>query len=97
MEQKNAFASAKVKAEDGRKLQGSVDIDACTKGKYPNDARWDYAIGYDGKAMFVEVHPANTSNVREMESKVAILKNSPQYRRLAKHHLQITKVPFILK
>ena len=40
------------------------------KGLYPNASRWDYAIGYEQKAWFVEVHPANTSNVKEMLKKV---------------------------
>lgn len=51
-------------------LLGSVDIDACTSVMYPEEARWDYAIGYKGKAYFVEVHPACTSNVKEMIKKV---------------------------
>lgn len=61
--------SSMLKASDTRKLQGSVDIDDCTKNLYPHDARWDYAIGYNDKAYFVEVHPANTSNIVEMMNK----------------------------
>lgn len=35
-------ANAKqVSATDTKKLEGSVDIDACTKELYPQDARWD--------------------------------------------------------
>ena len=30
-------------------LDGSVDIDTAVQEKYPNDNRWDYAIGYSGK------------------------------------------------
>lgn len=59
----------KVTATDTKKLEGSVDIDACTQALYPNDARWDYAIGYEGKAYFLEIHPASTSNVKEMIKK----------------------------
>lgn len=62
--------SSKVKVSTNEKLLGSVDIDECTKHIYPNDARWDYAIGYDNAAWFLEVHPANTSNVDEMVKKV---------------------------
>lgn len=58
-----------------RMLDGSVDIDECTKKIYPNDARWDYVIGYDGKAYFIEIHPANTSNVKEVIKKAAWLNN----------------------
>ena len=53
-----------------RLVDGSVDIDGATKALYANESRWDYVIGYDGKAYFVEVHPANTKNVVEMEGKL---------------------------
>ena len=66
--------AAKVAVADTRKLNGSVDIDVCTLELYPNEPRWDYAIGYDGKAYFLEVHPANTSNVKEMIQKADWLK-----------------------
>ena len=106
--------AGKVAVADTRKLNGSVDIDACILELYPDEPRWDYAIGYDGKAYFLEVHPANTSNVKEMiqkaewlkqwlqqkapalkaiaanssfywvpSGKYAILKGSPQYKKLA--------------
>ena len=69
-------ANAKqVSATDTKKLEGSVDIDACTKELYPQDARWDYAIGYEGKVYFLEIHPANTSNVKEMIKKAEWLTN----------------------
>jgi len=51
------------------KLDGSLNIDKQTMTIYPEDPRWDYAIGYDGKVYFVEVHPANTSNIKEMANK----------------------------
>lgn len=120
--------SSNVSIGDNEKLLGSVDIDECTKTIYPNEARWDYAIGYDDAAWFLEVHPANTSNVKEMvgkvqwleewllgpgkelsairkdkvhywvpSGKVCVLKNSPQYRSLAKHNLLITANPFVVK
>lgn len=54
---------------DAKKLQGSIDIDKCTLAHYPNDCRWDYVIGYNENAYFVEVHPANTSNVNEVIKK----------------------------
>lgn len=59
----------RITAQNTRKLEGSVDIDACTQSLYPNEARWDYAVGYDKKAYFFEVHPADTSNVKEMIKK----------------------------
>lgn len=67
--------SSMLKVSNTRNLQGSVDIDDCTKKLYPDKARWDYAIGYNDKAYFVEVHPANTSNITEVVNKAAWLKN----------------------
>lgn len=59
---------------DTRLLDGSVDIDTAVQEKYPNDNRWDYAIGYSGKACYVEVHPAYTSEVSTIEKKLRWLK-----------------------
>lgn len=63
-----------VKLKDKRKVDGSLNIDKETKLLYPKDPRWDYAVGYDGKVFFVEVHPANTSNISEMAKKKEWLK-----------------------
>jgi len=43
---------------------GSVEIDDCTAKKYPNSNRWDYVFDYKGEVFFMEVHSANTSEVR---------------------------------
>ena len=59
---------------DTRLLDGSVDIDTAVKEKYPNENRWDYAIGYSGKVCYVEVHPAYTSEVLAVENKLRWLK-----------------------
>lgn len=67
-------SSKKVNAADTKGIEGSVNIDDCTKHLYPNGSRWDYCIGYAGKSYFVEVHPANTSNVQEMIKKADWLK-----------------------
>lgn len=61
--------AGKVKPLNPRKLSGSVYLDKCLKTTNPHDARWDYVIGYREKAYFVEVHPANTSNVDEVVKK----------------------------
>lgn len=61
--------AGKVKPQNPRKLSGSVYLDKCLKTINPHDARWDYVIGYREKAYFVEVHPANTSNVDEVVKK----------------------------
>lgn len=60
--------------DDTRKLEGSVDIDKCTRDIYPDKSRWDYALGYDEKAYFIEVHPASTSDVATMIAKSKWLK-----------------------
>ena len=61
--------AGKVKPQNPRKLSSSVYLDKCLKTTNPHDARWDYVIGYREKAYFVEVHPANTSNVDEVVKK----------------------------
>lgn len=65
----------KVKFKDSKKLNGSVDIDKSTIALYPEANRWDYAIGYDGKAYFLEIHPANTSDVTTVIEKAKWLEN----------------------
>jgi hypothetical protein len=61
-------------------LAGSVNLDDALQEIYPNDARWDYGIGLvvnrsADRVVWVEVHPASTSNVKEMISKLKWLKN----------------------
>ena len=67
--------SNKVSLSNNSLCNGSVDIDECVKAKYPNANRWDYCIGYDNKAYFVEVHSANTSEVSTMLNKLQWLKD----------------------
>lgn len=64
-----------VKTANPKLIEGSVDIDGAVKKLYPEDARWDYVVGYNDEAVFIEVHPAATSNVSEMVSKVKWLKS----------------------
>lgn len=61
--------SSLLQIPDTRRLQGSVDIDENTRPLYPESSRWDYAVGYEDKAYFMEVHPASTSNVVEIINK----------------------------
>lgn len=67
--------SKRVVVKDTTKLQGSVDIDACTNEKYPNDNRWDYAFAYKDEVFFVEVHSAITSEVKTVLKKLQWLKD----------------------
>lgn len=56
-------------------IDGSVDIDSCVSSLYPEDSRWDYVLGYGGKAYFVEVHPASATNdIDDMIKKAVWLK-----------------------
>lgn len=64
-----------IKASDNSLIDGSVDIDGVVKVLRPNEARWDFVVGYSGEAFFVEVHPADTKNVNDMVNKVVWLKN----------------------
>lgn len=64
----------KVDTAHPEKLQGSLDIDSQVKPLYPEAPRWDYALSYDDKLYFFEVHPANTSEVDKVIKKVKWLK-----------------------
>lgn len=65
---------SKVSITDNSLLGGSVDIDSCTTLKYPNANRWDYAVEYNGKVFFIEVHSAITSEVSTVIAKLKWLK-----------------------
>lgn len=64
-----------VAVADSRSIDGSVDIDACTEDKYPAENRWDYVISYQGRAYYLEIHPATNGSVKEVEAKLKWLKN----------------------
>ena len=67
--------ASKIKVRDTRLLSGSIDIDKCTKGKYPEENRWDYAVGYNDKAYFIEIHGASPGEVKTVISKAEWLKS----------------------
>ena len=67
--------SNRVSVSDTTILQGSVDIDSNTTAKYPNANRWDYALAYKSEVFFVEVHSANTGEVRTVLRKFQWLKD----------------------
>ena len=66
---------SKVDAADKDKLQGSLDIDSQVKALYPVDPRWDYALSYNDKIYYFEVHSAETSEVEKVVNKVKWLKS----------------------
>ncbi|MCQ2253142.1 MAG: hypothetical protein MJZ61_06815 [Bacteroidales bacterium] len=54
---------------DSHCIKGSVDIDNALKSKYPEQNRWDYAIGYGDLVVYAEVHPCSTSEVSTIINK----------------------------
>ena len=68
----------KVSLQETRTNAKSVDIDRCLKEDYPNENRWDYAVFIDIDAMlktaFIEIHPANESEVGEVIKKAQWMK-----------------------
>lgn len=70
----SSVEASKIIVTDKRLLDGSVDIDKAVKALYIDDNRWDYAIGYNSKICFIEVHPAITSEVETMKKKLLWLK-----------------------
>lgn len=67
--------SSKVVVSNTNLLQGSVEIDECTKSLYPNDNRWDYAFAYNSEVYFIEVHSANSTEVKVVIKKFQWLKD----------------------
>lgn len=64
----------KFTASDTHKFTGSLNIDASTSKRYPDEQRWDYAIEYNKETFFVEVHPGFTSDVEVVLRKLEWLK-----------------------
>lgn len=65
---------SRIRLRDGHEGRGSADIDAALKNAHPHEARWDYVIAHTSGVHFVEVHPAATSNVKEIKQKYEWLK-----------------------
>ncbi len=66
----------KVELGNPQKCGGSLFIDQCLskQNKYTQDNRWDYAIDYNGKVYFFEVHTTSTSEVSTVIKKLIWLK-----------------------
>lgn len=58
------------------KLNGSINLDRCLfkQNIDLNSNRWDYIIGYNNMAYFIEVHPASTTEVPIILKKLEWLK-----------------------
>lgn len=61
--------SGKIEVSNSRGLDGSVNLDECTKKIYPSQNRWDYIVGYQKKIYFFEIHPASSSHIDTMINK----------------------------
>lgn len=65
-----------VKAQNTRRLTGSTDVDAALQPRWPQDNRWDYAIGHQpanrqGEMIcWVEVHPASAGDTKVVLAKL---------------------------
>ncbi|HEX4124538.1 MAG TPA: hypothetical protein VHY37_07405 [Tepidisphaeraceae bacterium] len=63
---------------ESRRLNGSVNIDVALIAALPNEARWDYAIGYGAGrnevVHWVEIHSATDGNVKVVLAKLAWLR-----------------------
>ena len=64
----------KIKFPNTRKIDGSIDFDEALKNDYPDANRWDYGIEYDSNLIFIEVHPAQTSEVDNIIKKAQFIK-----------------------
>jgi hypothetical protein len=64
---------------NSRRLRGSVDLDEALRLAFPNDPRWDYAIGISqhplsDQVVWLEVHPASSHHVDEVLNKLRWLR-----------------------
>ena len=71
-----------VDCHDTQRLTGSVDLDSALakQSAHSDKSRWDYGLGYrppQGSecAVWIEVHPAHTSEVKAVVGKVKWLRN----------------------
>lgn len=74
--------STKVHCRDKGKLLGSINLDEAYEAAQPNASRWDYGIGLSmgdaSRAEWIEVHPANSREVRTMLAKLDWLRRTIQ-------------------
>lgn len=88
--------SSRVVLADTTKCAGSLNIDAALLAAQPNAARWDYALMYAGRVVYLEVHPAASgANIREVLAKVRWLQQWLQTQARALHTLPRHPAPFV--
>ncbi len=65
---------ARVDVADPWALRGSVDLDHDLRASFPQDARWDYGVGFGETMWFIEVHSASSSgNIEQVVRKACWL------------------------
>lgn len=60
----------KIKVSDTKLLGGSVDFDMALQQGNEKENRWDYGFDYEGNLIFIEFHPAQTSEIKCIIKKV---------------------------
>jgi hypothetical protein len=70
----------RISSKNSRNICGSINLDAALRDRYPGDPRWDYGVGIikNGSTeniFWIEVHPANASEVPNMIRKLLWLKS----------------------
>lgn len=70
--------SRAVRCNTPRQVTGSICLDKALAESLPNEPRWDYGVGLkrtrSHEAIWVEVHPASTSDVDRMLDKLSWLR-----------------------
>lgn len=88
--------SPRVVLADNRKCDGSLDIDSALLAAQPNAARWDYALMYADRVVYIEVHPAASgTNINEVLAKVRWLRQWLANQARALHALPRHPSPFV--
>lgn len=83
---------SRVSVDDPRRIVGSVNIDAATLQRHPDDPRWDYAVGCQRSpnsqfVHWIEVHPANSRHVDDVLQKLGWLKQWLRTNALRLYHM----------
>jgi len=69
----------RIQCANTQQLTGSINVDEALRATEPNSPRWDYGIGLRRKsaesAIWVEVHPASSTGVKDMLDKLQWLRN----------------------
>jgi len=68
----------RIQCSNPHRFTGSINLDAALSTAFPDAPRWDYGIGFqkNGRevALWIEVHPASTSDVDNVLAKLEWLK-----------------------